>query len=104
MEIATYEPRKGVHGIVIDIFPGSILICECYDKGGPFHSHPESELFYALKGKGKITTSGEPVEICKGQSIYIPSNEPHGFKDVEGLELLVIINPEEKGYQTIDSL
>ena len=61
--------------------------------------HPVSEeLFYILKGKGKIIVEDEMGEISAGMSIYIPPNVSHVFVNTgeEPLEFILMHSPPER--------
>ena len=43
-----------------------------------------------LKGRGRITLSGQPQEIGQGSIFYVPADTEHEFSDItEDLSLLV---------------
>jgi quercetin dioxygenase-like cupin family protein len=44
------------------------------------HRHPQAEeYFYVLDGSGLHLTDGEPIRLVKGDLVFIPKNEWHGF-------------------------
>jgi len=46
------------------------------------HDHPEEHEIYILQGKGKlIDKEGKITEIGIGDVIFVPSNEPHEYKN-----------------------
>jgi len=46
------------------------------------HDHAEDHQIYVLQGKSQlIDEKGNKVELKKGDAIYIPPNEKHGFQN-----------------------
>lgn len=46
------------------------------------HQHSEEHEIYILKGKGKvIDQEGNIVEVSRGDVLYVPPNEEHGYKN-----------------------
>jgi quercetin dioxygenase-like cupin family protein len=45
------------------------------------HSHPNEQSYAILEGSGVMTVGGETFEVSAGQSIFIPSNAPHGLQN-----------------------
>ena len=61
--------------------------------------HPISEeLFYILKGKGKIIVEDEEEDVAVGMGIYIPHNVSHVFVNTgeEPLVFLLMHAPPER--------
>lgn len=53
-------------------------------------THDEDEVYFVLKGRGRITVSGQPQEIGQGSIFYVPADTEHEFSDItEDLSLLV---------------
>ena len=45
------------------------------------HNHPEEHEIYILEGKGQVfEEDGKITEITIGDILYVPPNEPHGYK------------------------
>jgi len=58
----------------------------------PEHSHDWEHEIFVLRGSGIITGNGEEHTVKSGDFVYIPPNEPHGYKaSGEGLEFLCLI-------------
>lgn len=46
------------------------------------HTHPEEHHIYILEGECLlIDENGNQFKACSGDVIYIPQNEPHGYKN-----------------------
>jgi mannose-6-phosphate isomerase-like protein (cupin superfamily) len=43
------------------------------------HEHATEQSYFILSGKGEITVGGEKKMVKPGDSIFIPSNAPHGL-------------------------
>jgi quercetin dioxygenase-like cupin family protein len=55
------------------------------DEGGPPpHRHDFEELFVLLDGEIEFTFRGDKHVVHAGESINIPANAPHNFKNVSG--------------------
>ena len=55
------------------------------DGGGPApHRHDFEEMFTLLEGEIEVTFRGEKRTATAGQTVNIPANAPHGFKNVSG--------------------
>jgi len=58
----------------------------------PIHHHDWEHEIFILKGEGIITNGEEDVHVKPGTFLYVPPNEPHGYKALtETLEFLCII-------------
>jgi len=55
------------------------------------HSHPEEHEIYILEGKGQVfDKNNNIIDIVKDDVLYVPPNEPHGYKNI-GKQLLAFI-------------
>lgn len=53
-------------------------------------AHDEDEVYFVLKGRGKIVQGGKPTQIQPGSILYVPADTPHEFVEIEeDLSLLV---------------
>ena len=60
----------------------------------PFHHHPHEHVVNIEKGRGIVVNpQGEEIEVIEGQSLFIPGNENHQFKNPtqDDFEFLCII-------------
>ncbi|MBT6533566.1 cupin domain-containing protein [Rhodobacteraceae bacterium nBUS_24] len=54
----------------------------------PLHSHAPQEVYFITQGNGLLLMKDEKVrDIAKGDSVYIPENEPHGVKNTGTCDL-----------------
>jgi quercetin dioxygenase-like cupin family protein len=47
----------------------------------PPHMHPGDHLLYIIDGKGAVVIDGVDHAFQKGDTVYIPAEYPHGFKN-----------------------
>ncbi|ESY54302.1 MULTISPECIES: cupin domain-containing protein [unclassified Mesorhizobium] len=57
--------------------------------GAPTHSHRVEEVLSVVTGKAEIWIDNESVSIIEGQSLVVPANRKHRFRNV-GSEILHI--------------
>lgn len=63
--------------------------------GPPPHRHDFEEMFYVLEGTLEIMFRGEKTIARTGDTISIPANAPHAFKNVSSTpaRLLITVSP-----------
>ena len=69
------------------------------------HSHENEQCYMILEGAGKMTVAGETRTLRAGETVFIPSNAPHGLVNT-GKGPLIYISaasppfgaPKEKEY------
>ena len=55
--------------------------------------HDRDEVYYVLKGKGKLTVAGETLDAEPGDTLFVAAHKEHRFHDIaEDLELLVFFS------------
>jgi quercetin dioxygenase-like cupin family protein len=99
-DVAASEVRmEGVTGTYIqwlasktDGAPNFAMRRFTMEPGGmiPLHDHPWEHEIYILKGGGTAFYGNRKVDISAGDVIFIPGNEPHGYKN-NGTEDLVFL-------------
>jgi mannose-6-phosphate isomerase-like protein (cupin superfamily) len=63
------------------------------DKQSP---HTEDEIYYVIRGRGKIGVGGTETPVSQGSVIFVEANAEHRFFDIEEeLLLLVMFAPAE---------
>ncbi len=62
----------------------------------PIHSHDWEHEIFIMKGEGVITNGKEEYHVKAGNFLYVPPNEPHGYRAITDLEFLCLI-PAKKG-------
>jgi quercetin dioxygenase-like cupin family protein len=75
---------------------GSLMMVEVtFRKGGvgDVHAHPHEQVSYIAKGSFEFTLNGETKVVSVGDSIYIPSNAPHGTVALEDSVIVDVFSP-----------
>jgi len=54
------------------------------------HTHPYSETFVLLEGKGRWTAAETIVELEPDHVLVVPAHTPHGFRNIGDAPLLVV--------------
>lgn len=63
------------------------------------HSHPHEQISYLIRGSGKFHLGGIDTIIEKGDSIYMPSDVPHGFMALEdGTTMIDVFSPPREDF------
>jgi len=68
-------------------------------KGGvdPQKPHREDEMYYVVRGRGRMQIGGEHSEVRAGSLIFVEAEASHKFYDIEEeLEVLVFFSPAEQ--------
>jgi mannose-6-phosphate isomerase-like protein (cupin superfamily) len=72
-----------------------VLPAGATDKQSP---HKEDEIYYVVRGRGKIRIGGQGTPISQGSLIFVEAKAEHRFFDIEEeLVLLVFFAPPESG-------
>ncbi len=50
--------------------------------GPPPHRHDFEEMFSVLDGEVEVTFRGERIVLRAGETVNVPANAPHGFKNL----------------------
>lgn len=63
----------------------------------PLHNHEADHEIYILSGKGVAFTPEQEVNIESDMFVYVPPNEPHGYRNTgdEPLVFICVIPLEE---------
>jgi len=73
--------------------------------GPPPHRHSFEETFILLEGEMEATFRGKKVVVKAGETVTVPSNAPHQFKNVSGqpVRMLCICSPagQEKFFMEV---
>ena len=65
---------------------------------GAEHTHPHTQLSYALSGKFSYSVEGEETIVEPGDSIVVPSGLKHGTKCLEKGVLLDVFTPMREDF------
>jgi quercetin dioxygenase-like cupin family protein len=58
-----------------EIKPGGII---------PLHTHPEKHETFILEGEAKLLGSEGDAVAKKGDVVFVPPNQPHGYENTHG--------------------
>ena len=62
----------------------------------PQSPHTEDELYYVVRGRGRVTVGQETRDVVAGSLVFVAAQVPHRFHDIaERLEILVVFGPAE---------
>ena len=63
--------------------------------GPPPHRHDFEESFTVLEGEIEVTFRGKPAAVKAGETVHVPANAPHAFKNVSSApaRLLCTVSP-----------
>lgn len=72
-----------LEGVAIngELLYGSIHIVDAGGSSGGFIEHVGEEVGYVLEGEIEITVAGRPYLLTEGDSIFFPSELPHGYRN-----------------------
>lgn len=68
----------------------------------PEHRHPQEQITYVIRGRVRMILSGVPRELGAGESLYIPSNIPHGAETIEETVVIDTFSPPRSEYLALD--
>ena len=54
------------------------------------HHHPQEHEIYFLEGEGEVFNENETVKVEAGDVLYVPPEEPHGYKNTGDRPLVFI--------------
>lgn len=63
--------------------------------GPPLHRHDFEEMFHVLEGSVEVTFRGNVVALQQGQTVNVPANAPHAFRNTGEIpaRLLCLVSP-----------
>jgi len=63
----------------------------------PQKAHREDELYYVIRGRGRMKIGSADAEVSAGSVIFVEAEAEHRFYDIqEELEVLVFFAPAEQ--------
>ena len=68
----------------------------------PVHSHPQEQIAHVVSGRIRFNVDGEAREVGAGESLYLPSNVPHGAETLEAAVVIDTFSPPREDYLAID--
>lgn len=80
---------------------GKMMLVEVYFKKGAIgqvHSHPHEQTSYIQKGSFEFELEGKKEVISAGDTVYIPSDKPHGVLALEDSVIIDIFTPQREDF------
>ena len=68
----------------------------------PVHSHPQEQVAHVVSGRIRFLVDGEAKEVGAGESLYLPSNVPHGAEILETSVVIDTCSPPRDDYLARD--
>ena len=63
-------PLRGMSGFTLHMMQGG--------RQGDYHSHEDAEqVYYFIKGRGKMRIDGELIEVQEGDAVHLPPESKH---------------------------
>ncbi len=89
-KVADYQNSAIVSREIIHKDAGSVTVF-AFDKGEGLSEHtaPFDALVYILDGEAKITISGKPRTVKKGEFMIMPANRPHSLNALKRFKMLL---------------
>jgi len=69
----------------------------------PLHKHVPEQVYFMLEGSGLMTVGTETQEVGPGDCIFVPSDTPHGVRNL-GQEVLRYFSAAAPAFETSDLL
>lgn len=69
----------------------------------PEHQHPQEQITHVISGRVRMIAAGVPHELGPGESLYLPSNVPHGAETIEDALVIDTFSPPRGDYLAIDA-
>ena len=90
--LVEYQTGSVVSRTIIDKKAGTATLF-AFDQGEGLSEHttPYDALVYIIDGVAKITISGNPIELKKGEITIMPANEPHALHAVTKFKMLLVM-------------
>ncbi len=69
----------------------------------PEHQHAQEQITHVISGRVRMIVAGTPHELGPGESLYLPSNVPHGAETLEDTLVIDTFSPPREDYLAIDA-
>ncbi len=91
-DLVDYKEGSIVSMTLIEKETGKVtLFAIDQEQGLSEHTTPFDAMVCVLDGKAKVTISGNPIILEKGNMIIMPANKPHALKAVERFKMMLIM-------------
>jgi quercetin dioxygenase-like cupin family protein len=87
-----YKKGSVVSRELIDKRTGSVTLFS-FDKGEGLSEHtaPYDAMVYVLDGAVRITISGRPFNLKKGEMIVMPARKPHALDALKKFKMMLVM-------------
>ena len=91
-DLVGYQTGSVVSRTLIDKKIGTLTLFS-FDKGEGLSEHtaPYDAFVYVYDGEAVITISGEEYNVGKGETIIMPSNDPHALRAVTPFKMMLVM-------------
>lgn len=99
--VESVEAANGVSRKLLSRGGGLMMTEVTFDKAaiGDIHYHIHEQISYIVQGSFEFNLDGEKKVVQKGDSIFIPSNAPHGVKALEQNSIILdIFTPQRDDF------
>lgn len=90
IDLINYQRGSIVSREIINRKTGTVTLF-AFDKGQGLSEHtaPFDALVYVFDGEAKITISGKPLRLRKGEIVIMPAHKPHSLKAIKKFKMLL---------------
>jgi len=90
--LITYKPHSVVSREIINKRCGNVtLFAFDKDEGLSEHTAPYDAMVFVLDGAVRITISGKPFRLGKGEMIVMPSRKPHTLDALKKFKMMLVM-------------
>lgn len=90
IDLVAYQEGSVVSRTIIKREMGNVTLF-AFDEGQGLSEHtaPFDALAHVLEGGAEITVSGRPMQAKAGESVLMPTNQPHALKAISRFKMLL---------------
>lgn len=91
-DLIDYQEGSIVSRTLIDKTAGTVtLFAFDQNQGLSEHTAPYDAMVVALDGEVKVTISGKPLQLKKGEMTLMPANQPHALEAKTKFKMLLVM-------------
>lgn len=99
--VVPVEAGDGVKRKLLSRGGGLMMTEVTFEKGaiGAIHSHPHEQISYIVRGSFEFNLNGNLQVVKTGDSIYVPSDIPHGVIALEDKSIILdVFTPQREDF------
>lgn len=99
--VVPVEAGEGVQRKLLSRGGGLMMTEVTFEKGavGAIHSHPHEQISYIVQGSFEFNLNGQMQVVKTGDSIYVPSDTPHGVIALEDQSIILdVFTPQREDF------